>query len=175
MSGRPQNTVAAAGVAGGRGIIYESDNPSSAHLSDAHAKARTLAEFAKLRKQTIPSGDLGGRGYPDHDILPFCDWLNSFDEIYTLQSCAGHLAREGHIESQGRLWVWIGGNLLDLFRIGACELSMSPFIDRVCSIYSEQGEFVEITFLGNESGQLLESLAALKSFFGSLIAKRALA
>ena len=68
--------------------------------------------------------------------------------------------------------MWMSRNLLDLFRIGACELNKSPFIDKICSIYSEQGEFVEIIFYGNESGQLLESLAALKLFFGSLIAKQ---
>ena len=76
------------------------------YLESIDTKQQILAEFAILRKQPVPENlNLGGRGYPDQEILPFCDWLNTFDGVYTMQSCAGHLSREGHVQSQGILWV----------------------------------------------------------------------
>ena len=133
------------------------------------SKTHAIAEFLALRQQPTPSGSLGGRGYPDHDILAFCDWLNAFDGIYTLQSCAGHRARDGHVTSQGVLWVRLDCELLQVFRAMACELDRAPCIDRIQSIYARHGEFVEIIFRGNECGQLRESLAALTSFFRALV------
>ena len=136
------------------------------------AKIHAVAEFWARRKEPTPSGELGGRGYPDPEMLPFCDWLNAFEGMYTEQSCAGHRALDGHVVSQGTVWVRLDCERLDLFRRRACEFAGSPFVDRIQSIYLSSGEFVEIIFSGNESGQLLESLAALREFFGSLVISR---
>ena len=137
-------------------------------LSHPDTKAIILEEFVAARMQPIPDGNLGGRGYPDPDILPFCDWLNSFDGVYTLQSCAGHKPRNGHGASQGRLWVWLPARASDRLRARACEFVRSP-IDQISTCYRSNGEFLELVFQGNESGQLDKSLAALEVMFKTIL------
>lgn len=70
------------------------------------AKARELAAFQELRKKGAPAGNQAGRGYPDPDILPWCDRLNALEGLCTLQSCAGHTPRNGDPGPHpGHLWI----------------------------------------------------------------------
>ena len=142
--------------------------------ANAGDKQRVLAEFACYRSIRPPvlKNDSGGKGYPDIDILPFCDWLNSFEGICTLQSCAGHPPRKGHGASCGVLWVWLDHEFTNLFRLRVYDLVQNQLIERVSQTYSKWGEFVDIAFKGNESGHLTESLTALETFFRKLIDER---
>ena len=137
-------------------------------LSHPDTKAIILEEFTAARTQPIPDRNLGGKGYPDSDILAFCDWLNSHDRVYTLQSCAGHKPRNGHGASQGRLWVWLPARASNRLRARACEFVRYP-IDQISICYRPNGEFIELVFQGNESGQLEKSLAALKVLFKTIL------
>lgn len=134
---------------------------------NARAKAELLAEFRERRQEAIPNGNVGGKGYPDPGILPFCDWLNSFDGVCTLQSCEGHRERMGHVATSGVLWIWFDKKLAEEFRSRAFEI-VTPPIERVSQVYSGSMEYVEVVFNGTESGQLQESLAILGSFIESL-------
>lgn len=135
------------------------------------AKARVLKEFYDRRLEPVPDGNMSGRGYPDSAIIPFCDWLNSFEGVVTLQSCEGHQARSGNIACNGVLWIWLDRELSGLFRERASEIARPP-IERVCQVFSGECEFTEVIFNGNESGQLDKSLSTLKAFMASLIFER---
>ncbi len=132
-------------------------------------QSKILSEFTELRKQVVPEGCLGGKGFPDPDILPFCDWLNSFDGIYTLQSCAGHRTSASEVLSQATLWIWMNARLLTLFQLRANQLAQEPLMERVKVVYTQQGEFVELIFKGNENELLSESLGILKDFLSCLL------
>lgn len=138
-------------------------------FANPDVRSKILSEFAELRKQTAIGRCLGGKGYPDLDILPFCDWLNSFDGIYTLQSCAGHRASASEVLSQATLWVWINARFLTLFNLRANRLAQEPLMEQVKVVYTQQGEFVAIIFKGNENDRLFESLGILRGFFSCLL------
>ena len=127
---------------------------------NALAKERVLADFSECRSQRFPVGvDQGGKGYPDPEILSFCDWINTFNGMCTLQSCTGHPPRAGQGASAGVLWVWLDREYTDLFRLRVYDLVQHPLIEKVQHVYARWGEFAEIIFKGNESGQLVESLS----------------
>ena len=146
------------------------------------AKTHELKSFHALRKQPIPEEDLGDRGYPDSDILPFCDWLNSFKGVCTLQSCAGHHPSEKNGASSGCLWVWFDKKMNRRFRKHVFELPRPP-IESIRHIYLDysgwrQGtggekEFVEFIFAGNDKGPeaLDQSLSALRGFLEPLLSR----
>jgi hypothetical protein len=138
------------------------------------AKVRVLREFDTHKMQSKPKGELAGKGYPDPEIIPLCDWLNSFDGVCTLQSCAGH--RIGSlIHSKGVLWIWLDEKLAAQFRERAFELAMNPQIESVSQVYSIWGEYVAIIFRGNECGEIRTSLHVIQQYFGSLFEQRAIA
>ena len=60
----------------------------------------------------------------------------------------------------------------DLFRLMVYDLVQQSLIERVSQVFTSWGEFADITFKGNESGQLDESLAALREFFEGLVVMR---
>ena len=137
-------------------------------LANPRSKAVHLENFEKARRWPLPDENVAGRGYPDPDIVPFCDWLNEHDGVYTLQSCAGHKARAGHGASQGCLWVWLDKPFQDRLRAKAGQFVGGP-IDYIAIRYVPEGEFVELLFRGNESDQLGVSLAALKILFAAVL------
>ena len=138
------------------------------NLSEPRAKVIHLEQFSKARNRPIPNGDLGGRGFPDPDILPFCDWLNTFDGVYTLQSCAGHSNSERNGAAKGHIWVWLDKPFQSRLSARACKLVQPP-LEQINLRYIPEGEFIEIIFEGNESGRLNESLAALKVLFNIIL------
>ena len=75
-------------------------NVSQNYFVSPDAKERILLEFTKQRNKSVPKGDLGGRKFPDPGILRLCDWLNGFDGICPLQSCAGHQAPDSRVISK---------------------------------------------------------------------------
>ena len=132
-------------------------------------KQIVLADFMRLRCEGTPEGNQGGRGYPDPDILPLCDWLNTYERVCTLQSCAGHSPRPGHGASEGVLWVVLPDTAITKLRSLASEFVRLPIIQvSVCWSLHER-EFVSVGFRGNESGQLGSSLAALKRMFSAIL------
>lgn len=133
------------------------------------AKVIELAHFERIKKQPRPEGNLGGRGFIDPEIVPFCDWLNSHDSFCTLQSCTGHFSRPDNTQSMGILWIWMDESMSELFRLRVPEINGHYAIGRVSQVYSRWGEFAEIIFAGLESDRLQESLTALQSFFVKLI------
>ena len=140
------------------------------------AKEEEMKFLRADQKQSIPDGELGGKGYPDPDIIAFCNWLNTFDGVCTLSSCAGHLPSDTEGEYSGVLWVWFDKKRTERFRKHVFELPRPP-IEFVRQVYLDgsgqrqgtgnQKEIVEFTFAGNNKGPgaLDESLSALQVFF----------
>ena len=131
----------------------------------AGEKTRRLAEWESLRSQPLPDGDCGGRGYPDPDIFPLCDYLNALPGVCTLQSCAGHRSREGLISS-AHLWLKLDRTSARRFKKNAFVLAGDDHIERLgLSYMPDEGEVVEIIFKGNERGMLVDSALPIASFF----------
>ena len=131
-------------------------------------KRKILAEWGVKKQQALPDGDLAGRGFPDPEIIPWCDRLNKIEGVCTLQSCAGH--EMGSVEGGwGHLWLWLSEPISRAFDSRAFELASYPHIDRVERIYGSWGqEVASITFAGDERGLLAESGALILRFLGSL-------
>ena len=133
-------------------------------------KATALAAFAEDRRSMIAATTRSGeRGFPDADILPWCDQLNALEGICTLQSCAGHLRSDGTLVS-GQLWLWLTPDISREFHFRAFELARhSPRIERVRTIYTQWGqEVAAVTFAGNERNLLAESMQLVVAFFSDL-------
>lgn len=116
------------------------------------AKLGVMAEWEKTKVMPCPDGDLGGRGFPDPEIIPLCDTLNMLPGICTLQSCAGHIGgeRERPNGETGLLWLWLDfatSQVLDCFTHVADRL---PGIESVSRRYTDWGqEIVVIEFSGD--------------------------
>ena len=124
------------------------------------------------RKRTLmrQAGFKGGYGYVDPEIVQLCDALNRLPGVCTLQSCAGHSARDsdGPIYP-GKLWLRLNQRMTHRFEEQAHELAADPVIDSVGKIYWQDGkETVTIDFKGNETGLLAESSSAVLDFFRAL-------
>ena len=141
-----------------------------AHLTPAE-KLRVVTDWKKSCLEMPHSDGQGGKGYPDKDILRWCDLLNSMPGICTIQSCAGHSSSGGrHIDSPGHLWLRLDKRMSAVFDAGALELAAAPVIERVSKIYTSWGqEIISIEFAGNERGKLEESMSLIIGFFQSLI------
>jgi len=61
--------------------------PDGRYLSVGE-KHRIFAQWSAEQRHAIGRDDLGGEGWPDRDVLPLCEVLNSFPGVCTVQSCA---------------------------------------------------------------------------------------
>lgn len=142
----------------------------SRYLTESE-KRRELEMFRQLRAIPNPHGQLGGRGFLDHDIHPLCDALNQLEGVCTLQSCAGHPLEESDGTCYpGLLWIWPSREMSEAFDHRAFELALrSDLVDAVMKRYQPYGrELIEIVFTGNDKGKLDESAAFILQFFRRL-------
>lgn len=140
-------------------------------------KRRTLEEWDLSKSGPLPAAGrgLGGRGYPDPDMICWCDHLNAIPGVCTLQSCAGHGPEDsGGGMKSGHLWLLLDEAMSDAFDTRALDLaSETEHIERVSRIYSPWGqEVTSIVFAGNERGLLAESMRIVLDFFRTLREER---
>ena len=104
-----------------------------------------------------PDGELGGRGYPDVEMFDWCKKINAFEDMCTLQSCAGHRRYDDDgtcWQDTGRLWIWLSSRLSGRFHESAPLLALRPGMESVATRYAGWGqEFAEIQFAGMNLGQ----------------------
>ena len=122
-----------------------------------------------------PAGDPGGHGYPDPEMILWCDRLNAIPGICTLQSCSGHGPDEQGYRSSGHLWLRMSEPLAHTFHRRAFELSEHPAMERVSLIYQSWGhEVVELVFRGVADGMLDESMSVIARWLeGPLLGREA--
>ena len=145
---------------------FEIDND---RLSDNKVKALLLGFFNEKRQQPVPPGNPTGKSPYDPDIVPFCDWLNQFDGVCTLQSCAGHKPRDGNpYFDQAHLWVWLDDQIIERL-LPLLNDAVKPPIDKISICRQPWGKYVSIVFKGNECDQLDVSLIALESLFTTIL------
>jgi hypothetical protein len=143
--------------------------PLAGRYLTSAGKDAALKVYADHRETLItPLDDRGGRGFPDTDIVPWCDRLNAMPGVCTLQSCAGH-RRDGYLTS-GHLWLWLAPDVCEAFRRRAFELArLSPPIERVTTRYAAWGQEIAcVEFAGNERDRLAESMRVILAFFSDL-------
>jgi hypothetical protein len=131
------------------------------------AKARVLLQWEAAKAQQSPSGDLGGRGYPDLEIVPLCDALNTLPGICTLQSCSGHPNGDQHrpAGNTGLLWLWLDEpTSYEFDRVGSV-LARLPGIETVSRRYSPWGQ--EITAIEFD-GRFSQAIESVMVFFSTL-------
>lgn len=124
-------------------------------------KAAAIAEWKAVRTKPRPDGDLGGKGWPDLEIIPLVDALNDFPGICTLQSCAGHG------EDRGHLWVWLSVELSSAFNQWGHVLARLPGIERVWRDYSSWGQEIAVVEFDHRYQEASESVLV---FFRALVA-----
>ena len=137
-------------------------------LSDPECKEVYINHFRVARNLPIPPGNIGGKGYPDSDMYGFCDWLNEYPGVYTLQSCAGHVGYKNQGEYSGNLWVYLPKRYSKKMRKRATSLVYPP-IEYVRLLFRPSGEIWDIGFAGNNCGRLEESLRTLKRVFEEIL------
>jgi hypothetical protein len=143
-----------------------------ARFLTAAEKRQTIAAWLDARAAyPCVEGNLSGRGFPDADMLPWCDQLNAIEGVCTVQSCAGHgSAAAGSIDSAGHVWLLLDAAMSAAFDAGAFRLAAdTTHIERVSRLYMPWGkEIASITFAGNERDLLNESMHVILTFFRSL-------
>ena len=105
-----------------------------------------------------PDGELGGKGYPDVEMFDWCKKINAFEDMCTLQSCAGHRRyaddETSRLYDTGCLWIWLSSRLSNRFHKSAYLLALRPEMESVATRYAGWGqEFAEIRFDGMNLGQ----------------------
>lgn len=136
-------------------------------------KERALAEWRDLIESSAPPEgiELGGRGFPDPDIIPWCEALNEIPGICTIQSCQGHgSAEEGSVISSGSLWLRLDQAMSEAFRRHAFALAADTrHIEQLSTLYMPWGqEVVSIAFAGNERNLLAPSMRRILAFFQAM-------
>ena len=137
-------------------------------------KLAILKLWEEKKKQSIPRGDLAGKGWPDPDIIPWCDKLNEIEGLCTLQSCAGHGNKmsngELHVKSKGILWIWLSESMNKAFYGNVFNsLAKHELMERVRILFSDWGqEIIELSFKGNECNCLDKSINVILNFFKGL-------
>lgn len=133
-------------------------------------KADVLNSWQKVQLELPTSSGSGGRGYPDDDIIPWCERLNAIPGVCTLQSCAGHAIADGGVSEPAHLWLWLDRETSAAFDSAVFTLATkTAFIERIGKFYMPwMQEVVTITFAGNERGLLHHSMCAILAFFESL-------
>ena len=132
-------------------------------------KEFVLVSWSEAKIQPVPEGDYGGVGYPDPDIVPWCDRINALPGVCTLQSCAGHV-RQGGERDAGHLWLWLSRPMAGAFDSHAHRLARHvSYIEDVTRRYTSWGQEVTvITFAGNERDRLPPSLRLILAFLRTL-------
>ena len=132
-------------------------------------KASILSEWESTLRSTANKDHPGGRGYPDQDMIPWCERINALPGICTLQSCTGHVRRPGHVMMPGQLWLAVDEPTSQAFDRRAFELSAQNGMERVYRLYSSWGqEIIDITFAGNKRGRFHTSMETICAFLESL-------
>lgn len=130
-------------------------------------KAREVGAWDAVKGQDVPE-DSGGRGFPDPDMVPWCDRLNALPGVCTVQSCAGHRRADGYMSS-GHLWVRLDEGMAQAFDRRALDLAAHDYIEEVARVYKPWGaEVASITFAGNERNLLPTSMGTILRFFATL-------
>ena len=148
-------------------------------------KAAEMRGWAMAKQTPIPTGFVGGRGYPDPEMFAWCDRLNALSRLCTLQSCAGHKCTpELHCEPcsdwatfsaggggehiwNGQLWLWPDEKLARWCYDHLPSLALlKPRIDKVGLLWHvECREIIDIQFQGAGHGQLENSMSNIVAFF----------
>lgn len=136
-------------------------------------KEWSLAEWRDLIESSVPPEgvELGGRGFPDPDIIPWCEALNEIPGVCTIQSCQGHgSAEDGSVISSGTLWLRLDQAMSEAFRLHAFALAADTrHIEQVSTLYAAWGqEVVSIAFAGNERNLLAPSMRRILEFFQAM-------
>lgn len=104
-----------------------------------------------------------GGGYPDPDMVPWCDRINALPGVCTVQSCQGHI-ENGYLRP-GHLWLRLDEPTATAFDREAFRLAGVESIEQVARMYTGWGqEIASITFAGNERDSLAASLRAVLRF-----------
>ncbi len=130
-------------------------------------KQKEIAEWEALcRARPSAIGDVGGRGFPDPDMIPWCAALNAIPGVCTVQSCAGH-GTQASVQDSAHLWLRFDGAMSTAFDAEAYTLAADERIEQVSRVYSSCGkEIASITFAGNERDSLNESMTLTRASAG---------
>jgi hypothetical protein len=148
--------------------------PSDPRFLSEDEKKDEVATWNSLCQKGRPEGEIGGRGYPDPEMIPWCAKLNAIRGVCTLQSCAGHRSvHDNSIASPGKLWIRLDPVVSALFDTQAFRLSAKVgHIEEVARLYASWGkEIASITFAGNERDSLNDSMRLIVAFFHQLRVK----
>lgn len=140
-----------------------------ARYLSAVEKERIVAQWWTDQKVTPPPGvDGADRGYPDPEVILWCEKLNGLPGICTVQSCSGHKLGDSHLQS-GHFWIRLDEKMSAAFDEAAFELAAQEGIERVGKFYSEWGEEItDLTFAGLERDSLPQSMQTIFEFFSKL-------
>lgn len=153
--------------------LAHSMNRASRFLTEDEKRAEIAEWEAACRAWPSASGDVGGRGFPDPDMIPWCRAVNAIPGVCTVQSCAGHESPGGYY-SPAHLWLRLDPAMSAAFNAEALRLSANTArIEQVSRVYTSWGkEIASITFAGNERDSLNESMALIVAFLQSLRERR---
>ena len=135
------------------------------------AKGAVLREWHHVRAQ-LPAHTVGGDGFPDESMIPWCEAINEIPGVCTLQSCSGHTYPDGTSDT-GHLWLWLAPEMSAAFDLNAHRLAYhGHLIEEVCRRYTSWGqEVTTITFAGDERDSLPQSLRLILAFLRTLRAQ----
>ena len=131
-------------------------------------KATILTAWAATLAAERPEGDQPGRGFPDPEMIQWCEALNRIQGVCTIQSCAGHNHPDGS-RTTGEVWLRLDSRMARRFYDRSFELAAHPNMERVGVLFGSWGEEVAtVAFKGLESDLLCESMSAIVSFLTEL-------
>jgi len=119
-------------------------------------------EITKIRSPHTGDNCPPGRGGIDAEIVFHCDEINAIPGVCTLQSCAGHINKDGSI-TNGGLWLKLTENMMMLFHEYAYELYTHKGIyDSITIRLQDYGdELVDICFYPQRLGEAMKYLKLL--------------
>lgn len=135
-------------------------------------KEKELSDFYKKledwRKKGSPTG--AGIGWPDPEILPWCEKINEIEGICTLQSCAGHPANKHDYIHPGQLWLWMTGEKSFAFEKVALDLAAEDGIETVRKLYQHYGRvIIDIVFKGQGTGDFDKTMSVILKYLQSIV------
>ncbi len=120
------------------------------------AKCLVLAEWETKKTTPRPLLELGGRGWPDPEIIPLCNALNKLPGVCTLQSCIGH--PENTCDRHGNLWLWLDEAASLGFGCFGHVLARMPGIELVMKKYAEWGQEIIVVDFDGGSEEACDSI-----------------
>ena len=134
-------------------------------------RAKALEQYDEAKRL-----DPSDRNYPDQELVPFCDWLNEQDGVFTIFSCSGHDGRLMPNRAGGYVMAYLRDDLREKMFSRANSFLNDPIhsIEFKNSMWlrKELGRDIDcivIRFYGNERGTLDESIASMRSMFETIL------